>query len=128
MTSEESVLIHQALEVLNRLVRDGEPWTSRPTPRPQPVEIFARNYLSPDPADDLTTAELWQFYREIVAAGELEPLTKQAFLRALPDVMAMVFGARKCHSIKRDGKSVRGFKSVTIREENLSGTATIRFA
>ncbi len=115
MTSEESVLIHQALEVLNRLVTDGELRTSRPAPRPDPVSAFAKNYLVFDARDDLSVSELWTFYREIVAAGELEPVTKQAFLRALPGAMAAAFGAKKCHSIKRDGKSLRGFRSVTIK-------------
>jgi Carboxylesterase family len=38
-------------------------------------------------------------------------------LRALPGAMAAVFGVRKCHTVKRDGQTVRGFKSVTIRDD-----------
>jgi hypothetical protein len=30
--------------------------------------------------------------------------------------MEVTYGAKKCHSIRRNGRSVRGFKSVTIRE------------
>ncbi len=65
----------------------------------------------------MTSAELWRFCTEIVDAGELEPLTKQEFLRALPGAMEAAFGLKKCHSIMRDGRTVRGFKSVKIREE-----------
>jgi hypothetical protein len=36
----------------------------------------------------------------------------------LPGAMAAVFGVRKCHTVKRDGQTVRGFKSVTIRDDD----------
>ena len=68
------------------------------------------------PGADLTTNELWKFYLEIASTGALEPLTKQEFLRALPGAMAAAYGLRKCHTIKRQGQTLRGFKSVTIRE------------
>ena len=68
------------------------------------------------PGADLTTNELWKFYLEIASTGALEPLTKQEFQRALPGAMAAAFGLRKCHAITRDGQTLRGFKSVTIRD------------
>jgi hypothetical protein len=69
------------------------------------------------PAADMSSAELWTFYKEVAASGELEPLTKQEFLRALPRAMMTVFGVKKCHTLKREDQTVRGFKSVTIRDE-----------
>jgi hypothetical protein len=35
----------------------------------------------------------------------------------VPGAMAVVFGLRKSHAIKRGGQTVRGFKSVTIRDD-----------
>jgi hypothetical protein len=31
--------------------------------------------------------------------------------------LAVVFGVRKFHAVRRDGQTVRGFKSVTIRDD-----------
>jgi hypothetical protein len=70
-----------------------------------------------DPALDVTCAELWRFYREIAAAGELEPLSKSQFLRALPAAMEGTFRVRKSHSVERGAAKLRGFRAVTIRED-----------
>jgi len=82
------------------------------------VTCFAQRYLAFDAAWDRSTAELWIFYQEIAEAGDLEPVTKSAFLRALPIAMATTFGVKKSHAIRREGHSVRGFKSITIREDS----------
>ncbi len=117
MTRSEIELIQQALHALHKLVPEDEPRASDPRPRPCPIITFAQRYLVRQPGTDMSSAQLWTFYEEVAAAGEVEPLTKQEFLRALPGAMAGVFGVRNCHTIKRDGHTLRGFKSVTIRED-----------
>lgn len=119
MTRNEIDLIRRALTLLHKLIPDDEPREVNPVTRRCPVVLFAKRFLARDPASDLTSQELWQFYAEVAAAGELEPLTKQEFLRALPGAMAAAFGVNKCHSIERDGQTLRGFKSVTVREHAL---------
>lgn len=64
----------------------------------------------------MTSTELWQFYREVAAAGEVEPLSKSEFMRRLPGVMEATFSVKKCHNIRRGAQTVRGFKSVSIAE------------
>ena len=117
MTESEIDLIRRAIEILSRLVPPDERHAGGPAPRRCPVTQFATHYLIRDPGQDMTTAELWRFYAEVAAAGESEPLTRQEFLRALPGAMAAAYGLRKCHTVRRDGQTLRGFKSVTIREE-----------
>jgi hypothetical protein len=117
MTTSEIDLIRSALQLLHKLVPDDEPRACDSTPRPCPVVRFAKRYLMRQPGEDMTSAELWTFYAEVAAAGESEPLTKQEFLRALPGAMAAAFGLKKCHAVQRDGQNLRGFRSVTIREE-----------
>jgi hypothetical protein len=95
MTKSEIDLIRRALEVLRRLVPDSEPRAGDPVQRRCPVAAFAKTYLTLDPACDISTAELWRFYKEIAAAGELEPLTQRAFERALPGAMAATFAVKK---------------------------------
>lgn len=116
MTRSELDSIKHALGLLHRLVPDDEPRAVDISPRPCPVILFTKRYLTRQPGADMTCAELWQFYSEVAASGEVEPLTKQEFLRALPGAMAAVFGVNKCHSIRRDGHTQRGFKRVTVRE------------
>jgi hypothetical protein len=99
------------------LTDSEEPHPGGPAPRRCSVTKFAAQYLMRDPAQDMTSAELWRFYSEIAAAGELEALTRQEFLRALPGAIEVTFGVEKCHAIRRDGQTLRGFKSVTISEE-----------
>jgi len=117
MTKYEHDLIRQTLNILHRLVPCDEPHASYSEPRRDPVVVFAKHYLQRSPASDLSTAELYQFYREIAATGELEPLAEAQFLRKLTGVMAAVFDARKSHAIRRGDKTVRGFRGVSIREQ-----------
>ena len=115
MTKSEINLIHRAIDLLQKLVSPEEPQAGGPAPRRCPVTEFVTNCLMRDPAQDVTTTELWHLYGEISDAGELEPLAKHEFLRALPGVMKAALGVRKCRAIRRDGQVVRGFKCVGIR-------------
>ena len=91
MTELENELILRAIELLQKLVPDGTPRPQRPASRPCPVLDFARRYLMRDPADEMTTAELWQFYEELASVGEVEVLGRRAFERALPGAMEETF-------------------------------------
>jgi len=117
MTKSEIDLISSALELLHKLVPDDPLCAYDPTPRRCPVEAFARHYLMREPGSSVTSSELWQFYAEIAASGELELLTKGEFLHHLPRAMDAVFGIKKSHDIKRAGGRQRGFKGVGISEE-----------
>ena len=117
MTKYENDLIRQTLNILHRLVPCDEPQAGYSEPRRDPVVVFCKHYLRRAPAADLSTAELYRFYCEIAATGELEPLAEAQFLRKLTGVMAAVFDARKSHAIMRDGHTVRGFRGVEIREQ-----------
>jgi len=123
MTKSEIDLIRRALQLLHKLVPDDEPRAYNLTPRRCPVVAFVKRFLQRQPGADMTTAELWRFYAEVAAAGESEPLTRQEFLRALPGAMAAAFGLRKCHTVRRGKQTVRGFNSVTIRDEASPATS-----
>jgi hypothetical protein len=117
MTAEEIDLIQRALELLHRLVAPEGDSAHRLAAHRSMVILFAERYLKRDALEDVTCAELWQFYREIVAAGDLEPVSKSEFLRLLPAAMETTFGVKKCHGILRDGVRLRGFRSVTLRDD-----------
>jgi hypothetical protein len=117
MTKTEIESIRDALEILNRLLGDDGLRAGSPTRQRSPVLLFANRYLVRDPGNDMSTEELWSFYLEVVAAGELEPLTRRVFERVLPETMASAFGVKKCHSIRRGARTVRGFRSVGVRQE-----------
>jgi hypothetical protein len=118
MTRTEIDLIRRAIELLNRLVPDEQGRVDGFAPRRCPVMRFAQEYLAPDPAAVVSCGVLWRYFREIADAGELPSMPKAAFLRRLPAVMEAVFGVRKSHNIQWGGRRVRGFKSVTFREES----------
>jgi hypothetical protein len=86
------------------------------------VILFAKRHLARHHGSDLVNAELRQFYAVAASTGELEPLTKQKFLRALPGALAATFGLGKGQSIERDRQARLGFKWVTIREDAHSVT------
>lgn len=116
MSESEVELIRRAIDLLVRVLPDGAQRPQRPASRPCPVLDFAKRYLMRDPASDVTTRELWVFFSEVVAAGELEPLGQRTFQRALPSIIEGLFGARKSHCIQRGDQALRGFKGVGIRE------------
>jgi hypothetical protein len=116
MTNRERDLIRQALHLLQRLAED-EPHAVDQVRHDCPVALFARRFLLRDPVGDVTSEELWTFFGEVVASGELEPLSKTEFLSRLPGVMESSFGVRKSHNIRRGGQRVRGFRGVGLRME-----------
>jgi len=113
MTKTELVRINRAITVLQSLIE--KPHEGGRTLHASPIEHFVREYLAPDPGSDFGCLELWQFFHEVVAAGELEPLPKSTFLRQLPAVMEAVYNLKKSHHIERLGHRVRGFRGVNSR-------------
>lgn len=116
MTESEKESIHRAIELLQAVVSGAAPRPEGPSTRPCPVVRFARQYLMRYPGADITVDDLWSFYHEVALAGEAELLTRRQFDRILPRAMEEAFGVKKSHSVRRDNRSRRGFKTVTIRE------------
>lgn len=114
MARTELGVLLRAIALLRSLT--DEPHAVDSIPRSGAVTRFVREYLVPDPAADISCAEAWNFFCEVAASGALKPMRKAAFLRRLPAVMEATYGAKKCHSIRRDGRTLCGFKSVDIRE------------
>ena len=117
MTKSEIDQIKRAIALLRKLAPDDEPHAVDLAPRRCPVTKFAQRYLIRDPATAMTSAELWQFFCEVTAAGELEPLSKSEFLRRLPGAMAATFDVCKSHDVERGAHRVRGFKGVGLRQQ-----------
>lgn len=115
VTDSQAALLRDAIDILLRVLPDVTQPPSRPAPRSCPVAEFAKSFLTADVADDMSTEELWRFYQEIAAVGDLEQISRRTFERALPSAIAAAFGVKKCHSIQRDGRAVRGFRGVTVR-------------
>ena len=113
MTKTELSILNRAVALLRSLT--DEPQAVDPEPRRCPVVRFAKRFLANDPIADISCGELWTFYREISASGELPTMPQAAFFRRLPFVLESVFGVRKCHHIVRSGHRVRGFRGVGIR-------------
>jgi hypothetical protein len=113
MTKSEISILRRAIVHLNMLIKAPRD----PIRRRCPVTRFARGCLIYDPGADVSCEQLWDFYEEVAAAGELPPLNKAAFLRLLPTVIQTVFGATKRHDILRAGSQVRGFVGVGISEQ-----------
>jgi hypothetical protein len=116
MTRSEMKQIRGALELLHQLVpKDEQPGADNLAPGSCPVKCFAKRYLIREPTEDVTSAELWCFFAEVAASGQVLPLPKAEFLRRLPAVMEGLFAALKSHNIERVGHRVRGFRGVGIR-------------
>ena len=116
MTAQEYQLVRDALATLHRIIPDDHIYAVNTAPRRCPVQAFAKRWVKLDPNSDMSVAELWEFYAEIAAAGKAEPISRSVFQRSLPGAMMAVFGARKSHAIRRDAKTLRGFRGITISD------------
>jgi hypothetical protein len=74
MTIQECDLIRRAIALLHKLAPDHEPRAVDYPTRRDPIMRFAQQYLSQNPDADISCTELWEFYREIAASGELPPM------------------------------------------------------
>ena len=113
MTNTEIQAVRRAVTLLSSVI--DEPQESLPVPWQSPIRRFVRDYLAPDPKADLSCEEAWQFFQEIVQAGELQVMRKAIFLRRLPLVMQESYAVRKSLGIMREDHRVRGFRGVGIR-------------
>ena len=111
MMNYEVSQIRRAIAMLEMLVNEPQATESL---RQNPIAKFAREHLERDQTRDVSCTELWKFYNEIAAAGELPPLRGNDFFRRLPNVLAAVYRVRKSHNVIRDGRRVRGFRGITI--------------
>jgi len=108
--------IRRVLELLEPLLAKNEqPLCDNFASRSCPVKYFAKRYLMREPTEDVTSAELWRFFAEVAASGQVLLLPKAEFLRRLPAVMERLFGALKSHNVERVGHRLRGFRGVGIR-------------
>lgn len=114
MTKSEIDLLRRALELLRRVVPDSDEICAVDSPRRCPVTKFAKKFLARDSDSDVTSAELWQFYSELVAGRELEAVTKSVFLRSLSGTLEATFGVKKSHSVMRNGHRQRGFRGINL--------------
>jgi hypothetical protein len=119
MTTQESDLIQKVIEALNKLVPYNKPDAIDSTPCRCPVAVFAKRYLLRDLGSAMTSVELWDFFREVAALGDVETLSKSEFLRRLPGAMGNVYGIKKCHNIRSKTGRVRGFRGISVREIEL---------
>ena len=115
MNKSEIAVLNRVIVLLQSLT--DEPQAVDPGPGHCPVAIFARKYLARDPGSDVTSAELWTFFNEVAATGEVDPLSKAEFLRRLPAVMRAAFDVKKSHAVESEGGRRRGFKGITLREQ-----------
>lgn len=117
MNQSEIEIARQAIQLLRTLVPDDKIRTENPGTRRCPVTQFVERHLKSELGSDMTTAELWRFYSEVAAAGELESVTRHQFLKSLPVTMRAIFGVNKCHRVVRNGRNLRGFRGINIRFE-----------
>jgi hypothetical protein len=102
MTKTEVQAVRRAISILGSQI--DVPVECAPVPRQSPVRRFVEDYLVADPNADLSCDEIWKFFQEVVAAGELSPMRKAVFLRQLPILMQEAVQARKSHHIWREGR------------------------
>ncbi len=120
MTSFEAAQVRRAIALLSSMLNKPRAGDST---RNWPVQKFAETYLARNSTAEVGCHELLQFYKEVAASGELEPLSKAEFLRRLPPAMEATFGVLKSHNIKGERGRVRGFRGVGYRQDNRPITA-----
>ena len=63
---------------------------------------------------DVTTDELLLGYHRICQEKNWKPVAAHTFQTRLPDLLAGQLNVTRRNDIKRDGRTVRGFKHVTL--------------
>ena len=119
MTKLEIDAIRRTINTLQRMLPEDEPRMIPSSPRRASLFRFVTKYLVATGSGDLSCRELWDFYCDVAAAGRLPSMPKTLFFRELPGVMEPAFGLKKCHNVKYNGKAVRGFRGIEIREIDL---------
>lgn len=123
MTSQERDLICRAIDILRGLGAK-EPSAVAPERCACPVVQFVCRYLLRNPGSDMTCSELWAFFAEVAACGEVAVVSKSEFLLRLPGIMVSTFAVRKSHNVLRHGRRQRGYKGIGIQMDAGSPAVT----
>ena len=79
---------------------------------------FLVENISPYESADLSTAEIVEAYAEYCPLKGWNPKPITVIHRELESLMLELFGTSKSHSIRRDGKSTKGFRRVALKNED----------
>ncbi len=124
---EGSGILNWAIDGLQDLLRDiDETGDIRLTPRQSAIidsllaesdslRAFLNAHVEKSSGNDLTSQEIVQGYAEFCPEMGWDPLPDTVIGRQLPDLMLELFQAVKAHDIKRDGRSLRGFRNVAFK-------------
>ena len=80
------------------------------------VRHFVDHCLIRDTNSDVTSDEAVQAYAEYCSDRAWNPLPITVVQQQLPDLMLEFFRAAKSNSVKRDGKSQRGWRGVRLAD------------
>ena len=78
------------------------------------VAEFVAGHLQKKDGLDVTTDELLLGYHRICQEKNWKPVAAHTFQTRLPDLLAGHLNVTRRNDIKRDGRTVRGFKHVTL--------------
>ncbi len=129
LREEGSGILNWAIEGLQLLLTDiAETGDIRLTPRQaatvdsllaesDSLRAFLAANVQKSPESDLATQEIVQAYADFCPQMGWDPLPDTIIGRQMPDLMLELFQAVKAHDIKRDGRSVRGFRNVALKSE-----------
>jgi phage/plasmid-associated DNA primase len=79
------------------------------------VRSFVQECIESEHGRQVTVYALTEAYRDYCDAREWEPLRDKQFQAELPDAMLEFHRAIRGNDIKHEGKSVRGFRGVKLR-------------
>lgn len=82
------------------------------------VRSFVRECIESSHGSEVTVYALTEAYRDYCEEREWEPLRDRQFQAELPDAMLEFHRATKRNDVRHDGKSVRGFRGVKLRNSS----------
>ena len=133
---EGSGILNWAIAGLEDLLQDiDETGDIRLTPRQKGIidsllaesdslRAFLEAHVEKCPGDDLASQEIVQAYADYCPEMGWDPLPDTVIGKQLPDLMLELFQAVKAHDIKRDGRSLRGFRNVALKSNTTASHAT----
>ncbi|RBP41471.1 P4 family phage/plasmid primase-like protein [Roseimicrobium gellanilyticum] len=78
--------------------------------------VFVRDALAPG-TNDMSVEEIYHAYAEMCREHGWKPLSERKLQNALGELMLTHHGLHRSHDIKRDGKSVRGFRGIAVKRD-----------
>lgn len=82
------------------------------------LRTFLAANVEKSPGSDLAAQEIVQAYADFCPEMGWDPLPDTIIGRQMPDLMLELFQAVKAHDIKRDGRSLRGFRNVVLKSKS----------